>query len=677
MLETIQEGLLWICLTLDSFVYNLINFVYRIILVLARVNIFEDTTVLDNFVNRIYIIIGVVMLFLLAYSLLKSLVNPDDLLKGKNPPHKIVFNVLISVALIALTPSIFSFAMGFQNALLTQGTLNSIILGTENVSSSASDIEDGGFYMAAGVFQAFFHPISDENNYCQYFVTSNLSEGDCVEVMVRNDAYTYSEYWEIMREQRSFSMLSSLNEDILGKIDYTWLISTAAGIFVLFVLITYCVEIAIRSIKLAAFQLLAPIPILARLIPGEQGSKVFSNWVKACISTYLELFIRLAVLFFVILIITALQDNIGNILSTFEQGGGLIIGFLAWAFLIIGLVLFMKQLPGIVKDITGLDGGKFGKTFIKGIGMMAASVGGGATAAIRSIANDKDKPIRTRIKRGLTAGLSGSARGAWQGRKTEKLSDITKNAGAAATATLSSRANVEAAGGRLKYMAQMGKDKITDLKGWASGSFEAQQQLQNEVDTFMKDAKAVKSTSEGFVRDKKYLFSMYGKGEQGKVIHTSSGDVIINETTSLSAAEAIIESLKSSGNANDAKLADELNNDMQQRIKKIGQNIVAVSTNQMSSSDFDTKFMINSQIEKEAAPTIANTRSQYTIVQQKMERNPSLEAVVEFKNKYGDLKADNVSKLADELESQSANIAQNIRLEQDRRKNAKPPGKDK
>ena len=193
----------------------------------------------------------------------------------------------------------------------------------------------------------------------------------------------------------------------------------------------------------------------------------------------------------------------------------------------------------------------------------------------------------------------------------------------------------------------------------------------------MKDAKAVKSTSEGFVRDKKYLFSMYGKGEQGKVIHTSSGDVIINETTSLSAAEAIIESLKSSGNANDAKLADELNNDMQQRIKKIGQNIVAVSTNQMSSSDFDTKFMINSQIEKEAAPTIANTRSQYTIVQQKMERNPSLEAVVEFKNKYGDLKADNVPKLADELESQSANIAQNIRLEQDRRKNAKPPGKDK
>ena len=66
-LEAIQTGLLWVCLCLDNAVYSLVNFVYQIILVLARVNVFEDTSVIDNFVNRVYIIIGVVALFLLAY----------------------------------------------------------------------------------------------------------------------------------------------------------------------------------------------------------------------------------------------------------------------------------------------------------------------------------------------------------------------------------------------------------------------------------------------------------------------------------------------------------------------------------------------------------------------------------------------------------------------------------
>ena len=61
-------------------------------------------------VSRIYVIIGVIVLFLVAYSLLKSMVNPDEAFKGKKSPVNIIKDVLISIVLISIVPYIFDFA---------------------------------------------------------------------------------------------------------------------------------------------------------------------------------------------------------------------------------------------------------------------------------------------------------------------------------------------------------------------------------------------------------------------------------------------------------------------------------------------------------------------------------------------------------------------------------------
>lgn len=427
MFEIIQEGLLWVCLSLDSAVYSFISFIYQIILVLAGTNIFEDTSVIDGFVSRVYVIIGVVMLFLLAYSLLRALINPDEAFKGKNPPQKVILNVITSVVLIAFVPTIFSIAMGFQNSVLEQGTLAGIIMGSDGASEDAQTIQDGGFNIASGVFQAFFHPNTD---YCQYFVNSmpngenageNPDSGNCTELMVLDNSISYSDFWESLKTANSFSRLPSLNKDIIDKIEYTWLISTAVGVFVVIVLVSYCVDIAIRAIKLAAYQLIAPIPILARLLPNENGNKVFSNWVKACISTYLEVFIRLGILFFVVLIIAALQKNIGGLFSTFQTEAGFGIGFLAWAFLIIGLIFFIKDFPNVIKDITGLDSGKY-KMFggIKSMltaGAAGTALVGGAIAGHSALAGVR--AARTALKDGNLKGI-GEQQRRWLAKQDAK-----------------------------------------------------------------------------------------------------------------------------------------------------------------------------------------------------------------------------------------------------------------
>ena len=63
--------LYWIFLLIDSIVYNFINYAYQIFLLLSRV-VLADETIISPFIQRVYTIIGVVMLFIVAYSFLKA-----------------------------------------------------------------------------------------------------------------------------------------------------------------------------------------------------------------------------------------------------------------------------------------------------------------------------------------------------------------------------------------------------------------------------------------------------------------------------------------------------------------------------------------------------------------------------------------------------------------------------
>mgnify|MGYP005773379889 CR=1 FL=1 len=714
--EAILNFFIGVLLFLDSIVYSLISWVYQIILVLCQVDVLNNSFEIDALINRVYAIIGVVVLFLLAYSLLKSMVNPDDALKGKKSPVTIIKDVIISIVLIALIPTIFDFAMNFQTSILQNNTLGKIILGSTTVTerdengnvvteeNSTDVIRNGGTTIASNVLRAFLHP-----NYSNCTVDETSDTGyDCSNIMIEQSAYgvrgsvTFDDFWRNTVEAGSIGAITDLSNNIVdGGVTYYYIISTVAGVFVLFVLLSYCFDIALRLIKLAVYQLIAPLPILARIMPGEQGGKVFSNWIKATISTYVEVFIRLAILFFAILIIKIVVQNFPSVFNGIFGGSeGFTVRLFAQLFIIIGIILFIKQAPGMIKDITGLDGGKFGKSFIRGIGMLGATFGGGATAAIRSVVNDTDKPIAQRLGRGALAALSGGARGLRQGAKTEKLGDVPKAAGTAASNTLSSRARREAAGGWGNYLSQWVDNKKSDAIGWASGSFEAQQKMLEQVNEFVKDAKAVKSTSEGFIRDKKYLFK-YGANEEfgEKEIEVDSGRkdekgnaimekkivprARITQDTTLSELDAMIQTLKSSGDVEDAKVAAALESKMNQKIKAIGKQLTAVSVDRSKAAEFDAQFSsaASKGIVSEAMVALDQTKSAYEIVQKKFAANQALEGVQNFKNDEvdgGNLTTDNVSKLADYLESQSSKIQENIKMEQERRKTASPKGgKDK
>lgn len=182
---------------------------------------------------------------------------------------------------------------------------------------------------------------------------------------------------------------------------FNWLASLIVGIVFLIILIGFTVDIAIRSIKLAILRLLAPIPIISYIEPkSSKDGGMFSSWVKTLTSTYLDLFLRLAIVYFVIFLI---QDMIVNGI-VIDEAGGLVGGF-SFIFIILGLFIFAKMAPKFIKDALGLKGAmsNVGLSGILGGAAMVAGGGGlagfamgamnGADAAVKGQAQGKPVPL--------------------------------------------------------------------------------------------------------------------------------------------------------------------------------------------------------------------------------------------------------------------------------------------
>lgn len=168
-------------------------------------------------------------------------------------------------------------------------------------------------------------------------------------------------------------------------VDYSIFISTAVGIAVILFLVSMAMDVAVRSIKLAFLQLLAPIPIVSYISPDSKSNSMLKNWAMEVFRTWASLFIRLIALFFGIYLIQQLdgvrmRDGYTNLSTPF------------WIqfFLLIGILIFCKQMPKLLEDlIPGMKGSgtfslrpfkKFGDEALGGKAILgtAGALGAGA-----------------------------------------------------------------------------------------------------------------------------------------------------------------------------------------------------------------------------------------------------------------------------------------------------------
>ena len=399
-----------VLLLIDGVIYDFICYIYEIFYALADINIFSDTTY-NEITTKLYVILGLVMMFALAYSLLKAVINPDDYAKGEQSINKLIPNVIISLAIIVVLPTVFEFAMNFQHAVLTSNTIYDFILsdGEADSTSTAVTVEPGretAFY----TFSAFFYPSEEFCSSEDGGSTTDLNA--CKEKVLSNGGKWYwPPSWgneeislaqldsSILSGEASFRNYTQFSDAVAeNEASYTLIVSTVAGIFILYVLLNFCFDMAVRVIKLAFYQLIAPIPVICRILPGGKFKDTFNTWVKQIVSIYLEVFIRIFIMALSVFLIDLVVDymtgtgapNINSQLGNI----GFVQRLIIQALLIMAVIIFMKQAPKLIGDLFKLDTGGMKLGLMDKLAMGGVFAAGGAVGSLISSRGNPMAAIR-------------------------------------------------------------------------------------------------------------------------------------------------------------------------------------------------------------------------------------------------------------------------------------------
>lgn len=115
-----------ILFTIDACLYKFFSLLYGLYVDLANIIILQGDTY-DLIVNRIMVIVGVIALFIISYSLLQNIINPDD--KKSENGFAIVKKLIIAFVVVIMMPTVFTFLYGLQNAVLSGNVLTNLING--------------------------------------------------------------------------------------------------------------------------------------------------------------------------------------------------------------------------------------------------------------------------------------------------------------------------------------------------------------------------------------------------------------------------------------------------------------------------------------------------------------------------------------------------------------------
>lgn len=421
---------------LNRGVYFLLSLMYQIFFNVASVQLFENETI-KNFYGRVQLIIGVFMIFKLTISILQGIMDPDKFTNPKEGFGSIITRVIVALVMLTLIVPInipnvenanslekyinnngilFGALYSLQDRILTNNTLGRLILGTNDgmgdESTDQFETQNEKLVSSANVFattilKGFFRinmlpeesrNSDDESLQSNWYCGNNLSDDNKKAI----EAYTnLSTSTDTLLSDEMIYGDCEINDDILSTLAnaashipvvgtffenfggesrylfvFHWFPAIIVGIVFLVILVGFTVDIAIRSIKLSILRLLAPIPIISYIEPkSSKDGGMFSSWVSALTSTYLDLFLRLAIVYFVIFLV---QDMIANGIIINEANG--VIGFISCIFIWLGLFFFAKMAPKFIKDVLGLKGTMSNVGLSGVLGGAATLLGGGGLA---------------------------------------------------------------------------------------------------------------------------------------------------------------------------------------------------------------------------------------------------------------------------------------------------------
>lgn len=445
--SAIQAGIRTIFFEICSVVYGLIISLYDIFLSLCNAQLL-DIDIIKDVSQRVGLILGLVMFFMVSFSFIQMVLDPEKMTDKEMGAANILKKVLIVIVLFGISPFIFDTLQTVQKTVISSNVLNRLLLPNNYEVNN----EVFGKVIATNLFSSFytfneFDGIEDNDDYqfCtedyKTFQNTILSSGDfesaCVTSVVKyNEADGTDRIGFIMK--------------------FNYILALLVGIFVCYCFIMYTISVGMRVVQLAFLQMVSPMAFIAYLSPKKDN--LFSKWLKMYAMTFLDVFIRIAIISLGVFLISIILDSWTDITATGDGFGSVFWHSVATCdangencevsgvlyikiIMIMAILSFMKKAPDLIKQLIPSSGANgvlsYGLSAKDNPGFgMGKAVVGGATAGVvggvvsgvsRFNATRKALSGRSDIGRGKRFGksflagaggvITGVGRGAFAGSK--------------------------------------------------------------------------------------------------------------------------------------------------------------------------------------------------------------------------------------------------------------------
>lgn len=368
---------------LDTVVYWAVSLFANLFDDLSGIQIFSDE-VLKDFSNRLYVFIAIIMIFKVSFSILQYIINPDNFTNSEKGVGKLVQSILLCLVAIVAVPHIFNVAYGLEKQIVDHAIIENIIFGgsdLEEANTNNDSIMKAKNRMSFYLLRAFIVPNLQAPNVsydkkagymignAPIYINGSVN-GNCQFELLSDEKIMYTPnnglsarsknagviYQDSLLEFDTEALLltttaKSTNDDIFAM-NYRFGFSTVTGVLALILYINFCFDLAKRVVKFSFLQLIAPIPIISMVDPKSSKSGLMSKWIKNCLSTYAGLFIRIVAVNFAVYTVSIVFESSNN--GVFNAGMGET-GLFIQVMIVFGALMFAKELPKLITDLTGID----------------------------------------------------------------------------------------------------------------------------------------------------------------------------------------------------------------------------------------------------------------------------------------------------------------------------------
>lgn len=408
-----------LCITICAALFNFIPSLYKLFYDLASNHDLFSSETIDTFSKNIYILVSVVMLFAFAVKAIESIINPDMLFDSKKGFTSVIKRSVIALVLIVAIPFGFDFFYKFQDEVMSKSLIEKLIIGVSvGENTNLAEESGAGQMLASSALASVLYP---------------KDEDTCVEYEDSNVCMNYNNAIEDI--SKLYKLIPDINEKVGDgdEADYVLvyegvgLLSILVGVVLIYMLVLFCIDTALRLIKMSFLELTAPISVVAYIFGGND---ILKNWFKEVKGTAFSLFGRIAALALMVFVLSKLPEFVDNNFTGLE-------GKLINLLIIMATLMFVKEAPNMIEKIFGIKvGGKGGIAgrlgSMAGVGNIAKSAwekvrNVGATVGMAGLGLAGAAVGATTSLAGLGFAGAAAGLGAGVGFAGKKISDVLKN----------------------------------------------------------------------------------------------------------------------------------------------------------------------------------------------------------------------------------------------------------